>query len=217
MRVVYIDAHEPSVRMVKRSAADRGIALEGFSSAIAGRLAALGCCDAVVVDEHLPCIRGTQILAELRSTRPFVARVLVTGAGEVEVGCRAFECGAHDMILKPFELHSFWNRVGAAAETARRLDYLERLDRVLGSRPEFPARRPSMAAFMPCELEGIPSALLDVLDDILDGLSSKESAARRGVTDKTVRGQRATLYARLGIDRQRILSRRPVPPWLSRG
>ncbi|MCA9730118.1 MAG: response regulator, partial [Candidatus Eisenbacteria bacterium] len=58
--------------------------------------------DVVVVDEHMPGMRGTELLQQLRREHPEVIRILLTGDCDFETARRAINCGeVYRYLTKP--------------------------------------------------------------------------------------------------------------------
>jgi DNA-binding NtrC family response regulator len=57
---------------------------------------------AVVTDEKMPEVSGTELLKVLRSKYPDVMRIMLTGQASVQVACNAINIGeVHRFLLKP--------------------------------------------------------------------------------------------------------------------
>ncbi|HCU23428.1 MAG TPA: DNA-binding response regulator [Deltaproteobacteria bacterium] len=56
----------------------------------------------VLLDIHLPAYSGFQVLEFIKSTKPAVEVVIVTGRGSVEQAVQALKQGAFDYLTKPF-------------------------------------------------------------------------------------------------------------------
>jgi putative two-component system response regulator len=83
----------------------------------------------VVSDVVMPGLTGIELLDEVRSRRPSMPVVLVTGAGTYENLSEAVARGADGFVMKPFSHADLERAVGAAIERARRAeqDLRERL------------------------------------------------------------------------------------------
>src|SRR5215467_468439 len=56
-----------------------------------------------VVDNYLPEVSGFQILEYVRSNRPDMEVIVVTGRARIEDAVRALKMGAFDYLTKPFD------------------------------------------------------------------------------------------------------------------
>lgn len=81
--------------------------LRGFGVQIAGSgEAALACIEdrpprVVLLDVQLPDVGGLEILQRLRSERPGLPVILLTGKGGTKEGLAAMHLGAFDFLIKP--------------------------------------------------------------------------------------------------------------------
>ena len=75
--------------------------------------------EVVVLDAVLPGVAGEELLRRLRSARPDVPVLLVTGFGD-DATVRRFEAaGVADVLRKPYESEALIDRVSAALCEAR--------------------------------------------------------------------------------------------------
>jgi DNA-binding response OmpR family regulator len=70
--------------------------------------------DVVITDEHMPEVRGSEFLAEVRERWPLVGRVILTGYPGHSVMMRGFRVGVDFLIHKPWD-------DGALRKTIRKL------------------------------------------------------------------------------------------------
>jgi len=92
--------------------------------------------DLMVLDLNLPKLDGIGLLQKLRTKRPSLPVLVITGRNKVEDRVHALDCGADDCMVKPFSYSELSARVRAllrrrpvAAATLLRVADLE-LDRV---------------------------------------------------------------------------------------
>ena len=74
----------------------------------------------VVSDIVMPGLTGLELLEEVRSRRPSLPVILVTGAGTYENLSQAVARGADGLVIKPFSHADLQNAVAAALERAQR-------------------------------------------------------------------------------------------------
>jgi DNA-binding NtrC family response regulator len=79
--------------------------------------------DVAVVDIRMPGMDGMELLSRIKSTRPEVEVVMMTGFGGVQDAVEAIKRGAYDFLSKPFE------SMESAELTVRRAAELRRLER----------------------------------------------------------------------------------------
>jgi DNA-binding NtrC family response regulator len=60
--------------------------------------------DVVLVDMKLPGASGLEILRQIKSRRPDIEVIVITGHGTVESAVQAMKAGAYDFMTKPFSL-----------------------------------------------------------------------------------------------------------------
>lgn len=60
--------------------------------------------DLIVSDEHMPGVRGSQVLAEIREAHWPTPFILIAGSGEEEAHQRAYRLGAAAVFDKPFDV-----------------------------------------------------------------------------------------------------------------
>jgi two-component system response regulator PilR (NtrC family) len=104
-RILVVD-DEPSMRemlgiMLRRE----GFAVEAAESrARAGTILAQGAVDMVITDVKLPDGDGIEILRHVKSAFPETVVVVMTAFGSTETAVAALKLGAHDYLIKPFDV-----------------------------------------------------------------------------------------------------------------
>jgi DNA-binding response OmpR family regulator len=76
--------------------------------------------DLVILDLNLPEARGLEVLRGIRSQRPDLPVVIVTGANMVEERVRALDAGADDYVAKPFAFAELAARIRAVLRRGNR-------------------------------------------------------------------------------------------------
>jgi len=118
--VMIVDDERPLVALAEEIAAQLGYEPVGFDSSSAALKAFRETpqrFDAVLTDEAMPDLLGTELAHEIRRLRPAVPIILMSGYGGAQLTNRAAEIGVNEVLRKP--LH--------------RRDLAESLARVLGS------------------------------------------------------------------------------------
>ncbi|MGB3714643.1 MAG: response regulator transcription factor [Candidatus Promineifilaceae bacterium] len=77
-------------------------------------------CEVAIVDIRMPGMSGVELLHVIRTRRPYVSVVLLTGHGTLETAMAAIREGAHDYLLKPAQPDAIRATVASALATARR-------------------------------------------------------------------------------------------------
>src|SRR6266852_2437651 len=74
--------------------------------------------DVLVTDIRIPEIGGVELIRRVRTTRPEVAIVVLTGHGTIEMAVEAMQSGVIDYITKPFTVESFEQKLRNVARVA---------------------------------------------------------------------------------------------------
>jgi DNA-binding NtrC family response regulator len=124
LRVLVVDDEEDVRRGIERLVRSTGASTDGAESGEAA-LAWLHRepADLVVSDIRMPGISGMELLREVRSRRPHVQVVMITGFGTIETAVTCLQAGAAHFLTKPFDnahLVEIVQRVGLQALAARR-------------------------------------------------------------------------------------------------
>jgi DNA-binding NtrC family response regulator len=73
--------------------------------------------DLILLDVRLPDADGLEILERLRAADPESLVIMITAHGGVESAVRAMKLGAHDYVIKPFDMEELTLTVRKALET----------------------------------------------------------------------------------------------------
>ena len=82
--------------------------------------------DLVITDLQMPGLSGIDLIRRLRSDRPSLPMILITGEGSEAVAVEAMRAGATDYLTKPFEAEHMLAAVGRALAEGRRWAALEK-------------------------------------------------------------------------------------------
>jgi CheY-like chemotaxis protein len=105
--VMIVDDERALVALAEESIAQLGYEPVGFDSSVAALRAyrdAPDRFDAVVTDESMPDLSGTELAREIRRLRPSIPIILMSGHGSLELSQRGTQIGINELLLKP--LHS---------------------------------------------------------------------------------------------------------------
>ena len=83
--------------------------------------------DLILLDVLLPGMDGIEILKKVRSLKPEMQVIMVTGQDKVRIAVEAMKLGAFDYIHKPFDIDELRNIVKRALENSIFYDELEQL------------------------------------------------------------------------------------------
>jgi len=78
----------------------------------------------VIVDQCMPEMSGTELITRIRSIRPTLPILLISGHGGDGLRSNAIEMGANGFLSKPFDGKALKYAVEKALETSRALDYV---------------------------------------------------------------------------------------------
>src|SRR6185369_1152670 len=99
-----VDDEEPLVRLGEELLAELGYEPVGFASSTAALQClreAPGRFDAVLSDEAMPGLTGSELAAEARRLRPDIPVVLMSGYVTPALAARAHEIGVAEVLAKP--------------------------------------------------------------------------------------------------------------------
>lgn len=152
---------------------------EAFLRAYSPRL-----CECVVSDMRMPGVSGLQLHKSLKARYPIPPPlIIVTGYADVSAAVEAMKQGAFDFVEKPIQGHQFLEKLQAALALSRDL-YQQRLQLV--------TRQARIDLLTPKEQ--------DILQAVLEGLSSKDIAAKLGLSVRTVENHRARIMEKLRVN-----------------
>ena len=72
--------------------------------------------EVALLDVRMPGMSGVDLLRRLRADYPDMEVIMVTGLSDVTTGVECMKLGAHDYVLKPYNLEEMRIRVAKAAE-----------------------------------------------------------------------------------------------------
>jgi FixJ family two-component response regulator len=141
------------------------------------RLAEPAC---VILDILLPGISGVALLERIVNAASDTVVIMITGHGDVPTAVAAMRAGAFHFVEKPFDAEALL----VAVEEA-----LARTDRVLDVQSEIQEVKRRRALLTERERE--------VLDFLVEGLSTKLIASRLGITSRTTEHHRAAVMQKM--------------------
>ena len=94
--------------------------------------------DLLLLDVSLPDRNGLELLREIRQRDPFLAIILITAYGSIDMARAAFKGGAQDYITKPWSNDELLAQVALAIEGHRLREENVQLKRALKQRYNFP-------------------------------------------------------------------------------
>lgn len=152
-RVLVIDDSEPIARLVTAWLTPACAVTQARSAVIGIKHAIDNPTDLILLDIDMPEVDGFECCRLLKSDPRThdIPVVFLTGTAKIEDKVRAFECGGHDYIVKPFNPAEFKARVSAALRVKELVDMLARaasIDAVtaLHNRKHFETRLAALAS-----------------------------------------------------------------------
>jgi two-component system response regulator FixJ len=140
-------------------------------------------CECVISDMRMPGVSGLQLHKALQARYPVPPPlIIVTGYAEVSAAVEAMKQGAFDFVEKPIQGHQFLEKLQAALALSREL-HQQRL--------QLATRQARISLLTPKEQE--------ILKAVLEGLSSKDIAAKLTLSVRTVENHRARIMEKLRV------------------
>ncbi|HRQ42077.1 MAG TPA: response regulator transcription factor [Chloroflexota bacterium] len=122
--------------------------------------------EVAVLDIRMPGMMGTELLAAVKSQRPYLAVIMLTGHGTLETAMTAVKEGAFDYLLKPARPDTLravvWQALAAARRQREQATLLETLQTGLQRLEQLPTTPPTHPAAMP------PAGMLKIGDLVID-------------------------------------------------
>ncbi|HEX7036469.1 MAG TPA: response regulator [Pseudomonadales bacterium] len=138
----------------------------------------------LLLDVHLPQMSGVELQEELNRRRVAIPVVFMSGQSDVPTSVRALKGGAVDFLEKPFDYDALRQALATALEHERRLRESEHVVR----RARAVRRR----------YERLTEREREVLELVVDELTSSQVAERLGLSRRTVEHHREHIMDKLG-------------------
>ena len=189
-RVLIADDHPPILRGVRGLLEAQGLQVVGEAAdgRTAVRLARELRPDVVILDVVMPVLDGPGAAREIAATVPESKIIFLTGMPGQPSVPEALSAGVRGLVLKT-ELAE--DLVEAVREVARGVMYVSPLYSQATASPTAPLSQAPGRPLSPRERE--------VLRLIAEGLTTKEVAARLGISVKTAEGHRERIAAKLQV------------------
>ncbi len=134
----------------------------------------------LLLDVRMPGMSGMALLERLRTERPLLPIIMITGHGDIDMAVRAMKLGAMDFITKPFSTQILLDRI---QEVLRRT--LKTTTQAISA--EEAASR----------LANLTAREREVFDRIVSGDSNKAIAHDLGISTRTVESHRANVMEKM--------------------
>lgn len=183
MKTIAIVDDDPSaLRALVRLARTGGYEAVPFSSAEAllsdDGLARFDC---VVSDLRMPETDGLDLLKAIAQRCPYLALIMITGAGDVRSTVTAMKAGALDILEKPIKAKVLLDAIGEATERTEKQRSIEAESHHLRAR-----------------YATLTSREQEVFSLVAAGLLNKQVAFELGIAEKTVKQHRARVTDKMG-------------------
>ena len=149
--------------------------------------------DVLILDLGMPGMDGLSVLRRARQIQPTVKILVLTMHASPEYVARAIQAGANGYLLKESAVQEL--PVAIQAVVAGRAFHSPQIQLELARL----VRNGADSAVGSRELDRLSDRERDVLQAIAEGSSTKEIAARFGISTRTVETHRASLMRKLGL------------------
>jgi len=184
-------ARNKQVYLVDDDAAVRhalGMFLEGAGFRVSEYASAtdfLEACDSVrggvlLLDQRMPGMSGMELQARLARLRVFLPIIFITGHGDIQMSVAAMKAGAIDFLEKPFDNSELLQCIREA------------LRKTAGKRKEW-----EQQSEVEQRCASLTSREREVMDYIVQGMSSRAIAELLGVSNRTVEVHRARVMTKM--------------------
>jgi DNA-binding NtrC family response regulator len=111
-RILIIDDDENIRRVLETILTDEGYSVETADTATRGiEKSESGFYNVALVDVRLPDMEGIELLPKLRSTKPKMRKIIVTGYPTLQNAISAVNNGANAYVMKPFDVEKILNTI----------------------------------------------------------------------------------------------------------
>ena len=163
---------------------DRGFGVRSFRDGVAllAELERGAIFDCICADVRMPGMSGLELQQKLAARVLSPPLILFTGYSEIEIAVAAMKAGAHDFVGKPIDIDRLAASMVSAVEAARK------------SASEI--REQARVAERVAELSERHRQVLDLM---VQGLTSKQIASALNINHRTVENYRAAVMERIGV------------------
>ena len=137
----------------------------------------------LLLDQRMPGMSGMELQGKLHQFGIFLPIIFITGHGDIQMSVAAMKAGAMDFLEKPFDNTELLGRIREALKKAS------------GMRREW-----EECSEMEQRCATLTSRELEVMQYIVQGLSSRAIAEQLGVSNRTIEVHRARVMAKMGAD-----------------
>lgn len=134
----------------------------------------------ILCDVRMPGMSGVELLEAVRATGSQIPVIMITGYGDVATAVRAMKAGAVDFLEKPVNDQVLLERMQRAVK--------HNIDNVSEVRDRIRVGE---------YLKRLTRREREVMDLVIEGLSSKEIAMRLGISFKTIESHRSKVMRKM--------------------
>lgn len=134
----------------------------------------------VLLDVRMPGMSGMALLERLRTERPSLPVILITGHGDIDMAVRAMKLGAMDFVTKPFGAQLLLDRI---QEVVRQTPG--------AAAPEVGEKEAA------ARLATLTTREREIFDRLVCGTSNKVIALDFGISIRTVESHRANIMEKM--------------------
>jgi len=117
LKVLVVDDEDDFRDLVVHRLADSKINVEGAQSGVrAMEILKQKDFDVVVLDVKMPGIDGIETLRWIKTNKPQVEVIMLTGNVSVEAGIKGMQLGAFDYVIKPVPMNELLDKIRQAYE-----------------------------------------------------------------------------------------------------
>jgi FixJ family two-component response regulator len=158
-----------------------GLRVELFGSAREfGQFKVPDAASCLVLDIRLPGVSGLDFQTELAKADIRIPIIFMTGHGDIPMSVQAMKAGAIDFLAKPFRDQEMLDAVVRALERDQKRRDSEKV-----------------VAELRVRFDSLTSREREVLALVVDGLMNKQTAAKLGVTEITVKVHRVNMMRKM--------------------
>ena len=209
IRVVVVDDHNV-IRIGLRTMLEEGgdefcLVGEAADGATAIRVVSELQPDVVLMDLRMPGMDGLQAIEYIRQQWPQIAVIILTTYNEDALMIRGLQLGASGYLLKDTDLSVLLDAIRTAARGERVIqpDVMERLLSHAARATQISSSPSSTHMREKAHGKGkinLTERELEVLAGVARGERSKETAARLGITERTIGAYMTNIFTKLNVD-----------------
>jgi two-component system response regulator FixJ len=179
-----VDDEAPFLFELSQRLMDKGLAVRCFrdAPALLAELQRGALFDCILADVRMPGLSGLELQQRLGEAGYHVPLILITGYADIDIAVSAMKAGAWDFMGKPIAVDQLVSSIQAAVADARRRA-AERYDH----------------AQIAARVAELGERHRQVLDLMVQGLTSKQIAAALKINHRTVENYRAYVMDRIGV------------------